>query len=199
LSLDELPRATPIPGFWLLLIANVAIYAALVLSNGDLDIAPRTIAIWGGLVPQPFMSEEPWRYLTAGFLHFSLVHIVTNMICLLAWGVPLERGLGTVRFMILFLASIAGGSFLSVAMHEGPFIGAGASGGVSGLLGALMGLWFLRFVGLPASFFVINIGLNIAVALFAPNVDWQAHLGGFITGLVLAMLLVPRRGWPSRA
>ncbi len=189
----------PIPGFWLLLIANVAIYAALVLADGSTDIDPRTIAVWGGLVPQPFMSEEPWRYLTAGFLHFSLVHIITNMICLLAWGVPLERGLGTPRFVLMFLASIIGGSFLSVAMHDGPFIGAGASGGVSGLLGALMGLWFLKRIGVPASFFVINIGLNIAVALFAPNVDWQAHLGGFLTGMVLALVLAPRPGWREEA
>jgi membrane associated rhomboid family serine protease len=99
----------------------------------------------------------------------------------------------------MFLASIIGGSFLSVAMHEAPFIGAGASGGVSGLLGALMGLWFLRRIGVPASFFVINIGLNIAVALFAPNVDWQAHLGGFLTGMVLALVLAPRPGWRDQA
>ncbi len=195
----EPPRNPPIPGFWLLLIANVAIYAALVMADGDTDISARTIAIWGGLVPQPFMAEEPWRYLTAGFLHFSLVHIITNMICLLAWGVPLERGLGTSRFVVMFLASILGGSFLSVAMHDAPFIGAGASGGVSGLLGALMGLWFLKRIGVPASFFVINIGLNIAVALFAPNVDWQAHLGGFLTGMVLALVLAPRPGWRDQA
>ncbi len=199
MSFDEPRSQPPIPGFWLLLIANVAIYAMLVLADGGTDIDPRTIAIWGGLVPQPFMSEEPWRYLTAGFLHFSLVHIITNMICLLAWGVPLERGLGTPRFVLMFLASIIGGSFLSVAMHEGPFIGAGASGGVSGLLGALMGLWFLKRIGVPASFFVINIGLNIAVALFAPNVDWQAHLGGFLTGMVLALVLAPRPGWRDEA
>jgi len=190
----EPQRFKPIPGFWLILVANVTIYAALVMADGDLNIGARTIATWGGLLPQRFMEEEPWRYLTAGFLHFSLVHIVTNMICLLAWGVPLERGMGTLRFLLLFLASILGGSFLSVAMHEAPFIGAGASGGTSGLLGALMGLWFLGRIGVPASFFVINIGLNVGVALFAPGVDWQAHLGGFITGFVLALVLAPRPG-----
>lgn len=188
-------RFKPIPGFWLILIANVAIYAALVMADGDLNIGVRTIAIWGGLLPGDVMEDEPWRYLTAGFLHFSLVHIVANMICLLAWGVPLERGLGSLKFVFLFVASIIGGSYLSVMMHEGLFIGAGASGGTSGLLGALMGLWIIGRLGLPASFFVINIGLNIAVAFFAPGVDWQAHLGGFLTGLVLGMLLAPKRPW----
>ncbi len=61
----------------------------------------------------------------AGFLHFSLVHIITNMICLLAWGVPLERGLGTIRFVILFLASILGGSFLSLRCMRGRSSGQG--------------------------------------------------------------------------
>lgn len=193
MSLDPPPAHPPIPGFWLILIANVAIFAALALADGDTSIGVRTIVNWGGLLPAPYMEEEPWRYLTAGFLHFNLVHIAANMICLLAWGVPLERGLGTVRFLLLFIASILGGSFLSVSMHEGPFVGAGASGGVSGLLGALLGLWFLKRISVPVSFFVINLILNVAVAFIAPNIDWQAHLGGFAAGLILAMLLAPRR------
>lgn len=187
------PRLPPIPGFWLVLAANVAIYAALALENGDLSIGARTIIQWGGLLPEQYMEVEPWRYLTAGFLHVSLLHIVANMICLLAWGVPLERGLGTMKFLLLFVASILGGSFLSVVMHEAPFVGAGASGGTSGLLGALMAQWMLRRLDVPASFFVINIGLNIGVALFAPGVDWQAHLGGFVTGLVLSLAMKPNR------
>jgi membrane associated rhomboid family serine protease len=193
LSLDQPPAQRPIPGFWLILVVNVAVFALLAFAEGNTSIGARSIILWGGLLPQPYMAEEPWRYLSAGFLHFSLVHIVTNMICLLAWGVPLERGLGTMRFLVLFLASILGGSFLSVAMHQGPFVGAGASGGTSGLLGALLGLWFLKRIGVPASFFVINIGLNVAVAIFAPGVDWQAHLGGFLVGLALGMLLAPPR------
>ncbi|PPD14825.1 MAG: hypothetical protein CTY25_08475 [Methylobacterium sp.] len=189
---DEPQRLAPIPGFWLVLIANVAIYGALVMADGDLSIGVRTLIQWGSLLPEQYMEQEPWRYLTAGFLHFGLVHIVANMICLLAWGVPLERGLGTMKFLLLFVASILGGSLLSVAMHEAPFVGAGASGGTSGLLGALMAQWMLRRLDLPASFFVINIGLNIAVALISPSVDWQAHLGGFLTGLVLSLAMKPR-------
>lgn len=196
MSLDSPPAQRPIPGFWLVLIANVAIYGALVMADGDLAIGVRTIIQWGGLLAEPYMDEEPWRYLTAGFLHFSLVHIVANMICLLAWGVPLERGLGSTKFLLLFIASILGGSYLSVSMHEAPFVGAGASGGTSGLLGALMAQWMLRRLDVPASFFVINIGLNIAVALFSPSVDWQAHLGGFLTGLALSLLMRPQ---PERA
>lgn len=189
---DEPQRLAPIPGFWLVLIANVAIYGALVMADGDLSIGVRTLIQWGSLLPEQYMEQEPWRYLTAGFLHFGLVHIVANMICLLAWGVPLERGLGTMKFLLLFVASILGGSFLSVVMHEAPFVGAGASGGTSGLLGALMAQWMLRRLDLPASFFVINIGLNIAVALMSPSIDWQAHLGGFLTGLVLSLAMKPR-------
>ncbi len=65
LSLDSPPAQRPIPGFWLILIANVVVYAALVMADGDTDIGARTIASWGGLLPQPFMEREPcaisWR------------------------------------------------------------------------------------------------------------------------------------------
>ncbi|CAN1504396.1 COG0705 Membrane associated serine protease [Rhabdaerophilaceae bacterium] len=175
-----------------MLAANVLAYAGLVAAEGDMTISARLIANWGGLLPLQWLGQDYWRFLTAGFLHFSPMHIASNMICLLAWGVPLERMLGTARFFVIFLGSILTGSVGSVLLHEGPFVGAGASGGTSGLLGALLTLWLMRRMAVSASFFLINIGLNIAVALFAPGVDWQAHLFGFLGGMAMAFILLPR-------
>lgn len=169
----------------------VTAYALLAFMQGSTDISAETIADWGGIMPLEWMKDEYWRLLGAGFLHFSLMHVMANTICLLAWGVPLERLMGSVRLAILFLVAIIAGSLTSILMRSEPFIGAGASGGTSGLLGALFMLWVLRKIWMPASFFVINIGLNIAVALFAPGVDWQAHLGGFVAGMLLAVVLFP--------
>ena len=181
------------PAVWLVLGITVLAYAGLVVTAGDFDIPVRIIALWGGIMPAEWMGNEYWRYLSAGFLHFSPLHIATNMICLVAWGIPLERMFGTWRFVVLYLASIVAGAVGSVMLHEDRFIGAGASGGISGLLGALFALWLLKRIGLPASFFAINIGLNIAVALFAPGVDWQAHLAGFVAGIAFGALLWPWR------
>lgn len=183
-------RRRPTPGVWFIMALNALAFLGLAALQGDLNISPRLIANWGGILPIQWMEGESWRYLTAGFLHFGPLHITANMICLLAWGVPLERLFGTWRFVVLFLGSIIAGSIGSVMMHTGPFVGAGASGGVSGLLGALLMLRLLRFVAIPPQFFLINFGLNIAVALLAPGVDWQAHLFGFLGGAALTGLMV---------
>jgi rhomboid protease GluP len=176
-------------GVFAVLAVCVVLYGCLVWQAGDFSIPVRLMVTWGGIMPLDWLNGEYWRFLAAGFLHFSLLHILTNMICLLAWGIPLERLYGTARFLLLYLASVLGGTIGSVMLHEDRFVGAGASGGISGLLGALLMLTLLRRIGLPASFFLINIGLNIAVALFAPGVDWQAHLTGFISGMVVAAML----------
>jgi membrane associated rhomboid family serine protease len=187
-------RRRPTPGVWLVMAINALAFMGLAALQGGFNMSPRLVAEWGGILPIQWMEGEPWRYLTAGFLHFSPIHIAANMLCLLAWGVPLERLFGTGRFVVLFLGSIIAGSIGSVMMHTGPFVGAGASGGVSGLLGALLMLRVMRFVAIPPSFFLINFGLNVAVALLAPGVDWQAHLFGFLGGMALsgAMLLARR-------
>lgn len=180
----------PTPGVWLILGLNALAFLGLAALQGGFEISARRIADWGGLLPIQWMEGEAWRYLAAGFLHFGPLHLATNMICLLVWGVPLERLFGTWRFMLLYMGSIVAGSVGSVMLHTGNFVGAGASGGVSGLLGALLMLRLLRFVAIPGSFFAINIGLNVLVAVFVPQVDWQAHLCGFLGGMVLAGLLL---------
>lgn len=190
MSETEARGLPPATGTFLAVI--VAVYALLAFSGGDLDIDPELILAWGGIVPLKWLDAQYWRLLAAGFLHFSLMHIMANTICLLAWGVPLERLMGSLRLTILLLGSIVTGSVASVLMHQEVFVGAGASGGTSGLLGALFLLWALRVIVIPASFFAINIGLNVAVALFVPGIDWQAHLGGFLGGAALAGLIVLR-------
>jgi membrane associated rhomboid family serine protease len=162
------PRGMPL-ATGIFLAANALVYLGLVVTEGGLDMSTRTIAAWGGLVPLEWLDGQYWRMLTAGFLHFGLMHLVANAICLIAWGVPLERGLGPSRMVVLFLGSILAGSIGSLFLHSEPFISAGASGGASGLLGALFAFWLLRDIALPASFFAINIGLNIRGCCISPN------------------------------
>ena len=183
----EVSGMPPVTGIFLAII--VLVYGLLAFNEGSLDISGETIAEWGGIMPFEWLKDQYWRLLAAGFLHFSLMHGMANIICLLAWGVPLERLFGSLWLGVLFPVAIVAGSLTSILMRSEPFIGAGASGGTSGLLGALFMLWILRKIWMPASFFAINIGLNIAIALFAPGVDWQAHLGGFVAGMVFAALV----------
>jgi membrane associated rhomboid family serine protease len=191
----------PVSGFrrypvvMLVLALNAIIYLVLVVTEGDFTISAETMLGFGALVPREWISGEYWRLISYGFLHFSLMHIAANSICLIAWGVPLEGWLGARRIALLYLASILLGGLGSFLLQSEPTVAAGASGGVSGLLGALFALYLLRIVRLPASFFVINIGLNIAVPFLVPGIDWQAHLFGFAGG-ALVLLLILKLGMP---
>lgn len=186
---DRQPRAT------LALIALLAlVFARLVMVEGSTDIDVDTIVTFGGLVPPEWMGHDYWRLLSAGFLHFSAMHLVANGVCLLAWGTPLERMIGAPRLVLLFLVAIVAGNLVSLFSRNELFVGAGASGGTSGLLGALLIAWLARRIPVPASFFAINIGLNVALAVLMPGIDWQAHLGGFLAGMALMGPLLRRPG-----
>lgn len=178
------------PVVFIVLALNALAYALLVITDGDFSISADTMLSFGALVPSEAIEGEYWRLLTYGFLHFSVMHIVANSVCLIAWGVPLEGWLGARRMALLYLASIVIAGIGSFLMQTGPTVTAGASGGVSGLLGGLFVLYLVRIVALPTSFFVINIGLNLAVPFMVPGIDWQAHLSGFVGGAVIMLVLL---------
>lgn len=181
------------PTIGIILAINIAAYVALVVAQGGFDISGRTIANWGGLSPLNTMGGEYWRFLIAGFLHFSPMHIIANSTCLVAWGVPIERHFGPLRLLTLYIASILAGSIGSVTLHTENFISAGASGGTSGLLGALLMLGLLGHTRLTASFVISNVGLNVGIAFLSAGIDWQAHLGGCLGGMLITALIASDR------
>ena len=143
----------------------------------------------------PALAEsEPWRFVSAAFLHLPtfLPHILFNMFALFQLGPILEQQLGRARFLALYLLSAVGGSvgYLVLANPAGPawFTPVvGASGAVFGLFGAL--LIVNRRLGLQNRGLVVVIAINAVIA-FVPGIAWQAHLGGLVTGALLALVLV---------
>ncbi len=137
--------------------------------------------------------EEPWRALTSAFLHSpgSIIHIGFNMFALYIMGGYLEPMLGRLRFVVLYLISAIGGSAGVVVLAtfpDGWFTGVvGASGAVFGLFTAVLVLnWRMgRETGGIVGLLVIN-GI---IGFIIPNIAWQAHLGGAITGAALAGVL----------
>jgi membrane associated rhomboid family serine protease len=143
----------------------------------------------------PVALEEPWRFVTAGFLHSPsfLLHIAFNMLALWMVGPYLERLFGRVRFTAVYLLSAVGGSvgyFVIVpAAPQGGWMATvvGASGAVFGLFGALLvaNRRLQRDNGPLIGLLVINAVFGFVVAAVA----WQAHLGGFVTGAACAAVL----------
>jgi rhomboid protease GluP len=155
----------------------------------------------GALQPELLAAGEYWRLLTAGVLHGGYSHAGFTAFVLLALGANLERLIGSDRFALLLFFSIAGG-FIASAWLLQSTLTVGASGGLWGLLGAYAVLAFSPLVHLPADMkaqlrksTIINVGINASVS-FLPYVDWAAHLGGFVFGGVL-FLLVLRHGVPD--
>lgn len=141
----------------------------------------------------PFTPGEPWRLLTALFVHSqgSLLHILFNMFSLFIFGPLLEAMVGRVRFLALYLIAGLGGSVavLLLAPYT-PVVG--ASGAIFGLLGAYFVIQ--RKLGGNNVQLLIVIGLNLVIG-FLPgtNIAWQAHLGGLVVGSAVALVYLRTR------
>ena len=181
--------AFPYPATILLIAANVLVFALTSQLSGSLTPDTNVLLRFGANYSGTLARQEYWRLIACGFLHANITHIGTNMLCLLWWGGPLEKRIGTAYFLLIYLVSVVAGSIVGILVHPGPYLSVGASGGISGLLGALLCLKLFGRVGLPASFFVNNFGINIATTFVTPTVDWGAHLGGLIGGMVVCALL----------
>lgn len=139
------------------------------------------------LIPFAVEQGQYARLITSAFLHASLLHLGTNMLTLYIVGAPLERVLRPVRYLIIYFLSALGGSLLSVWLSPEFSIGVGASGAIFGLFGALVVL--RRQIGAEAGALAVLIGLNLVISFTVPNISWQAHIGGLVTGALVALAM----------
>ncbi len=182
---------TPWVTYSLIAINVVLFVAAMMQSRGDLNYS--TIMREGWLhTGNPFgQGYEYWRLLTSGFLHFSVPHLLVNMISLYILGRDLERLFGWSRYLMIYLISLFGGSAAVLALQHSEAATAGASGAIYGLMGALL-VVVLR-LKLPATSVLVVIGINIVMSLSIPGISLWAHLGGLLFGALgaLAVLWLP--------
>jgi membrane associated rhomboid family serine protease len=156
------------------------------------DVLVQRIA-WQSNSGAIFITEpDGWyRLVTSGFLHFGFIHLAFNMYFLWVLGPMLEPALGRINFLLLYLASLLGGS-LGVILFDSGGITAGASGAVFGLLAAAtVGLW-RRGVN-P---FSTGVGgaliLNLFITFAIPGISIGGHVGGAVAGAICgAVMLAP--------
>jgi membrane associated rhomboid family serine protease len=131
------------------------------------------------------LQSQYYRAFTAMWLHADFVHIFFNMIALLIVGPAVEVLLGRVRFLALYLIAGLGGSVGSYLLGPHNEYGLGASGAIMGVMAAYVVIGLRRH--LPIAPVVALIVLNFLIG-FSGNIDWRAHLGGLVTGGLLAWL-----------
>jgi len=183
--LFERPQAAT----FLLITANIFVFGLCLRHSNATAIWPDVLFLNGAMYSHAIERHEYWRLIAHAFLHANLIHLATNMFCLALWGGLLEKRVGSFYFLTIYLCSMIAGAVVSDLHHSQPYLAVGASGAISGVLGALLCLWILDKIDLSANFFLVNIGLNAAVAMSSPRIDWAAHLGGFAAGLIICTLI----------
>ena len=136
---------------------------------------------------------EPWRMITAGFVHSpdSFWHILLNIYSIYIFGRVIEPMLGSVRFLVLYLVSIFGGSAMVLWLSEPVVPVVGASGAFFGLMGAY--LIMLRAIGDNSGLLVGLIAVNLAFGFLVPGISWQGHLGGLLAGMAVTAVYARTR------
>jgi membrane associated rhomboid family serine protease len=132
-------------------------------------------------------TGAPWQLLTSMFTHVEVLHIGFNMLALWFLGPQLEAVLGRLRFTLLYLLSGLVGSAAVYWLADPATPTLGASGAIFGLMGALLVLALK--VGADVSQLLIWLGINAAFTFFGANISWQGHVGGFVGGVALALVL----------
>jgi membrane associated rhomboid family serine protease len=138
---------------------------------------------WGIAIAE---NNEWWRVVSGGFLHSGFIHIGFNMYLLWQLGQQLERILGEVRFGLVYMVSLLGGSFGALLLDpQIPVVG--ASGAVFGLIGLTVMAYRSRGIGLFDTGLGSLILIN-ALLSFRSGVSLGGHLGGFVIGALLGVL-----------
>lgn len=141
-----------------------------------------------------------YRVLTAMFLHADMEHILSNMLVLYVLGEMVEKEMGHIRYLVMYIFAGIGGSMASLYINyiANDTVGSlGASGAIFGMIGALL-LILIRNKGRLETMSVGNIlfyiGASIYLGLRSSNIDNMAHIGGLISGFILAIFLYRKKG-----
>lgn len=188
----DYPQISPVNT--VLVVINVLLFFVMTLAGAIGD--NWKMVEWGAMFT-PFIKEnhEFYRLFTAMFLHFDVAHLTGNMIILIALGDNLERALGKMRYLILYLMSGLGASVCSCLYNEiiGDIgVSAGASGAIFGVIGALFCTALIN-KGKLEDVTAPRLGMMIVYILYTgfttPHIDNAAHIGGLLTGMILAGVL----------
>ena len=145
-------------------------------------------------VPYLMNGERYYTLITSMFLHFGFSHLINNMVMLLVIGYSLEPEIGKIRFLLIYLGSGLMGNLVSAwfdVSQESYAVSAGASGAIFGIVGALLYVAIRnhgRVGEISTRGLVLMAGLSLYYGFTAQGVDNAAHIGGLVSGFLLAVL-----------
>ncbi len=176
-----------------IVFTNIAVFLILSILG---DTENGYFMVMHGADYAPYVAEhgQYYRLFTCMFLHFGVRHLFNNMLVLIFLGDDLEKLAGKLRFLLIYFGGGLAGNILSVVydMRMGEYsVSAGASGAIFAVIGALVGVVLLNRGKVPAYTrrrMLLMASLSVLQGLTATGVDNCAHIGGMLTGFLLALL-----------
>lgn|GEM_PF-212236 len=199
----------PAPLTYVILIFNLIVYGLMAVAAGGevaarliYGVDPVTLVAFGAKTNRLLADQHQWfRLVTPIFIHIGLLHLASNSYALWIVGPQVERLYGSARFMLIYLLTGIGGVAGSYLGHylraQDPNTpSAGASGAIFGLFGVLVVFGYKYRHELPPAFrrafgagiFPV-IAINLFIGFTVPFIDNSAHIGGLVTGAVLALIV----------
>ncbi len=191
-DIKNFPKQNPVSTF---LIAGVTLmFFVLIFDGGFTNV---NMFKYGALYePAVFQSGEWWRIITVMFLHGSISHYIFNTIFgLFIIGSALERLIGSFRYALVYFIAGIGSSFTILLLYifsGEPVLTVGASGAIYGVLGTFLYLT----INHPEKFDPRDVQgikgliiINVVFTFLAPNISVGGHIGGLVTGYLIAMFL----------
>ncbi|HET7869132.1 MAG TPA: rhomboid family intramembrane serine protease [Actinomycetota bacterium] len=180
-----------------LLAALFAVFALELLVGGANALflgppEPKLISL-GAMQPFLIADGQYWRLFSAIFFHGGLLHIAFNAYALWIFGTAMEQALGRNRFLLVFFVTGFLASATSYAFGPLGSVGVGASGAIFGVFGAFIAYNYRRRDLAQAAanlrWALMLILLNALLTLGIRLIDWRAHLGGLVAGVLAGYTL----------
>ena len=201
MTIQQLLKTAPVTT--LLLVSFIGLFIVQVLTGVDAN-NPSTAELlkWGANALPYTMDSEPWRLASSAFLHIGLMHLLFNGFAMYFFGQIAEPMFGSAKFLALFLLAAIGGNLLNnhitwQGILDGtgqPGLSAGASGGIMGIGAALLiaALFKISVNGMVLNLksLIMIMGINLVYGFAVPGIDNAGHIGGAVTGLVIALAFV---------
>ena len=191
---------------WLIVTVNALVFYKMFNRVGE-DVLSTSLAYdWGASFHPSLVDGQWWRLFTANYVHFGLSHFASNMVFLFLVAWAIEPLLGRRGFLFLYTITGVFGYLLAAWIGDGITTSAGASGGVFGLFGACCVFVFPRVDIIPVKprrvlCFFMFLFVCYHLLFGSDNVAHMVHLGGFVSGYVLGIVLshgLDAKGFASR-
>lgn len=180
---------TPIVTYIIMALCIIMFLLMEIFGNGSDDVY--TLIKYGANLDTLVKDGEYYRLFTSMFLHIGIMHLICNMYSLYVIGREVESFFGKIKYIIIYVLSGIFGSILSIAFSHN-VVSAGASGAIFGLLGALLyfGYHYRTYLGQTMTRTIIPIIIiNLVIGLLFSGIDLACHIGGFIGGILVSMMV----------